>query len=76
MVKSQLHPKVPKLKSSAIIWTGVVHTKFQLIWTKDEEVLLDPRIEFGQYFGKSPNRPLVGRWVGGQKATSPKCSET
>ena len=32
VVKSQLHPKVLKLKSSDIIWTGVVHTKFQLIW--------------------------------------------
>ena len=35
VVKSQLHPKVLKLKSSHIIWTGVVHSKFQLIWTKD-----------------------------------------
>ena len=34
-VNGQLHPKVPKLKSSHIIWTGVVHSKFQLIWTKD-----------------------------------------
>ena len=30
-VNGQLHPKVPKLKSSHIIWTGVVHSKFQLI---------------------------------------------
>ena len=31
VVKSQLHPKVSKLKPSHIIWTGVVHSKFQLI---------------------------------------------
>ena len=31
VVKSQLHPKVPKLKSSSNIWTGVVNSKFQLI---------------------------------------------
>ena len=31
VVKRQLHPNVPKLKSSHIIWTGVVQSKFQLI---------------------------------------------
>ena len=50
VVKSQLHPKVLKLKSSDIIWTGVVHTKFQLIWTKDEEVQINPLTEPHHYF--------------------------
>ena len=34
-VNYQLHPMVPKLKSSSNIWTGVFHSKFQLIGTKD-----------------------------------------
>ena len=50
VVKSQLHPKVPKLKSSSNIWTGVVHSKFQLIWTKDEEVQINPLTEPRHYF--------------------------
>ena len=50
VVKSQLHPKVPKLKSSDIIWTGVVHTKFQLIWTKNEEVLMRAQTKPSHYF--------------------------
>ena len=50
VVKSQLHPKVLKLKSSDIIWTGVVHTKFQLIWTKNEEVLMRAQTKPSHYF--------------------------
>ena len=50
VVKSQLHPKVLKLKSSDIIWTGVVHTKFQLIWPRNEEVQMGAPTEPHHYF--------------------------
>ena len=73
MVKSQLHPKVLKLKSSDIIWTGVVHTKFQLIWPRNEEVQMGAPTEPHHYFRE---KTRVGWWFGGQKSTSPKGSET
>ena len=50
VVKSQLHPKVPKLFSPHTIWTGVVHTKFQLIWTRNEEVQMGPQTKPSHYF--------------------------
>ena len=50
VVKSQLHPKVLKLKSSDIIWTGVVHTKFQLIWPRNEKVQMGAPTEPNHYF--------------------------
>ena len=50
VVKSQLHPKVPKLKSSDIIWIGVVHSKFQLIWPRNEEVEMGAPTEPHHYF--------------------------
>ena len=62
MVKSQLHPKVLKLKSSDIIWTGVVHTKFQLIWTRNEEVQKYPRRWLYHYLRKNVK---VGCWLVG-----------
>ena len=62
MVKSQLHPKVPKLKLSDSIWTGVVHSKFQLIWPKDGRVQLWALIGTYHYLSKK-SKSAVGCWV-------------
>ena len=62
VVKSQLHPKVPKLFSPHTIWTGVVHTKFQLIWTRNEEVQKYPRRWLYHYLRKNVK---VGCWLVG-----------
>ena len=65
VVKSQLHPKVPKLKSSSNIWTGVVHSKFQLIWPKDGRVQLWALIGTYHYLSKKSKSAVgcsVVRW--------------